>query len=199
MDRKGDFTITHTGIHFWPLDPRPEEVNIEDIAHALSQVTRWGGHAPIRYSVAQHCLRVAARSRLMAEQGGYYNLGCMELMGLLHDASEAYIADVTKPIKPDLTNYYAIEAGIQRAIATKFDVPLEPLHPLVQKADIDLGVTEASVFFPDELWWRPRTSNKASIGGEVLTGLWTERLREEDWRRVKMQFLDAFDALGGKR
>ena len=56
--RKGDFTSMICGGAFWPLDPIPEEVHLEDIAHALSMQCRWGGHVRQFYSVAQHCLLV---------------------------------------------------------------------------------------------------------------------------------------------
>lgn len=52
--RRGDFICTYTGRKFYPLDPRPEDVCIEDIAHALALVNRFGGHTRVPYSVAQH-------------------------------------------------------------------------------------------------------------------------------------------------
>ena len=57
--RKGDWILTYSGIEFWPLDPRPEDVRIEDIAHALSMQCRFAGHCDRFYSVAEHSIRVA--------------------------------------------------------------------------------------------------------------------------------------------
>ena len=94
---------TFSGIHMSPADPRPEEICIEDIAHALSLMTRANGHFPVFYSVAQHSLDCAA----MAQAEGRSSrevLAC-----LLHDASEAYLSDITRPVKGCLPEYRRIE------------------------------------------------------------------------------------------
>jgi hypothetical protein len=86
----GESIITASGRRFWPLDPRPEDVDIEDIAHGLSRKARYCGHVPDRLiSVAEHSLAVAD---LLAGTPA-------ELCGLLHDAAEAYLPDVCAPIK----------------------------------------------------------------------------------------------------
>lgn len=213
--RKGDFVITASGTHFWPLDAHPDEIKIEDIAHALAQVTRWTGNAPIRHSVALHCIHVSYRAEaLAAATADAVNVSVLlntatqrvfGLTGLLHDASEAYLSDIAKPIKPLLDNYYSIEAGLQRAIGEKFAVQLEPLPQIVMQADLDLLVTEASIFFPDELWWRPGTANVHQKGGTVLTdartlydlrrGVPPNKQREIEWRAVRDAFLMRFEEL----
>lgn len=185
--RKGDFIITASGTHFWPLDPRPEDILIADIAHSLAQTSRWGGHAPVRYSVAQHSLFVAERARQLAMASNVR--GNPELIiekvafcGLLHDASEAYLVDVPTPIKKHLLEYYKIEAYLNTVIGIRFNCILEPMSSIVRQADLDMLVTEASVFFPNETWWQ-------DYGGEVLTGLWTERLLSEiHWKNVRDEF-----------
>lgn len=87
-ERKGDWIQTYTGRQFWPLDPKPEEVCIEDIAHALSQQCRYAGHTIRFYSVAQHSVEIALRVPRAAA-----------LWGLLHDAAEAYLVDLPRPVK----------------------------------------------------------------------------------------------------
>jgi hypothetical protein len=83
-----DWIQTFTGRQFWPLEPRLEDIDILDIAHALSNLCRYGGHVLHFYSVAQHCVYV---SRVVPPEHA--------LRGLLHDASEAYLIDVPRPIK----------------------------------------------------------------------------------------------------
>jgi uncharacterized protein len=108
-ERPGDCIQTYTGKAFWPLDPREDEICIEDIAHSLSLQCRYAGHCNYHYSVAQHSVLV---SRALPEK--------YKLWGLLHDASEAYIIDVPRPIKRFLTNYVEIESNIMSVIAGKF-------------------------------------------------------------------------------
>lgn len=109
--RSGDWIQTFTGRQFWPLDPRPEEIFIEDIAHALSQLCRYNGHCEYLYSVAQHSIYVG---RILPPE--------LKLAGLLHDAAEAYCADVPRPIKKHLRDYAEIEARLQVAIGQRFGI-----------------------------------------------------------------------------
>jgi hypothetical protein len=113
MARAGDWMQTYSGRQFWPLDPQPDEVDIVDIAHALSMMCRYNGHCKTFYSVAEHSVLV---SRNVAPQ--------FALWGLLHDASEAYVADIIRPVKPHLANYKAVEANIMAAICAKFKLPM---------------------------------------------------------------------------
>jgi uncharacterized protein len=88
--------LTSTGRQFYPLQPRAEDVCLEDIAHALSLKCRFTGHCREFYSVAQHSVLV---SEYLAAQGATPEL---QLAGLLHDAAEAYLPDVATPIKEAL-------------------------------------------------------------------------------------------------
>lgn len=87
---------TYSRVMFEPLNPYPEQVRIEDIAHALSMICRFGGHTRRFYSVAEHSVHV---SRHCAPEDA--------MAGLLHDAAEAYVGDLIRPIKhlPELTAY----------------------------------------------------------------------------------------------
>jgi 5'-deoxynucleotidase YfbR-like HD superfamily hydrolase len=115
--RRGDWQQTFTGRQFWALDPRPEDVCLEDIAHALSLQCRFAGHCREFYSVAEHSVRV---SMLVEEwhadrfRGGF--VATTLLAALLHDASEAYCVDVPRPLKPWLDGYKSIENGVMLAV-----------------------------------------------------------------------------------
>lgn len=131
-DRCGDWMQTVSGRQFWPLDPRPEDVAIEDIAHALSMMCRFGGHCERFYSVAEHSVLV---SENVPPQDA--------LWALLHDASEAYIADVVRPAKRFIDGYKDLEANIMAAVCGAFDLPyIEP--PSVKRADNAILADEAA-------------------------------------------------------
>jgi hypothetical protein len=91
---------------FWPLDPRSAEIELVDIAHALSMQCRYAGHCLRFYSVAEHCVHVAT---WLMQQG--YSADSA-LKGLLHDATEAYLVDVPRPVKPFLPGYREAEAKL---------------------------------------------------------------------------------------
>ncbi|HKK06533.1 MAG TPA: hypothetical protein VKA50_11875 [Gammaproteobacteria bacterium] len=88
--------LTYTGRRVDLLDPDPATIEPEDIAHALSNMCRFNGHCRHFYSVAEHSWHVAL---LVSRENA--------LQGLMHDAAEAYVADITRPLKPYLTNYAA--------------------------------------------------------------------------------------------
>ncbi len=101
---------TYTGKHINPLDLQPDDICIEDIAHALALCNRFAGHSKRPISVAQHSVFVSRLS------------GSDALQGLFHDASEAYIGDITKWIKasPPFDGYRVLEERIQTRIFQKF-------------------------------------------------------------------------------
>lgn len=125
--RHGSFMQTATGRKFWPMDPRADEVFIEDIAHSLSLQCRYAGHCLRFYSVAEHSVLMA--SWLMKRHGAKAGL-----WGLLHDASEAYLVDVPRPVKPYLTGYKAAESRVMAAVCDRFGLAHE-MPPEVHEAD----------------------------------------------------------------
>lgn len=112
---------TYTGRKFWPLEPQAEDVAIVDIAHALALKCRYNGHTSRFYSVAEHCVRLS-RAASPANK----------LVALLHDAAEAYLPDVPRPIKSHLTNFREIEARIDKAVAKRFGT----VHPFPEEIHI---------------------------------------------------------------
>ncbi len=126
-----DYILTYSKIKFYPLEPSKDDIKIEDIAHSLSLMTRANGHCGHFFSVAQHsihCYR-EAKSRGYSER---VQLGC-----LLHDASESYISDLTRPVKRNLPEYAALEAKLQRIICDRFGLGDLSEAELKQVEDVD--------------------------------------------------------------
>lgn len=118
-----DCIRTHSGLYVNVFDPKPDMFVIEDIAHALSMQTRFGGHLPKFYSVAQHCVLMSQKMH-----------PSHQLAALLHDASEAYLIDIPRPIKQRLSNYKEVEDSVMKIIAQKFGFKY-PLHEKVKEVD----------------------------------------------------------------
>ncbi len=109
-----DYIITYSKRRFYPLNPKPEDICVEDIAHALSMLCRANGHYDSFYSVAAHSLNCYEEARSRRESSRV----CMAC--LLHDAQEAYLSDVTRPVKQHLPEYSVYEDRLQEAIYEKF-------------------------------------------------------------------------------
>ena len=105
---------TYTGVMFDPVNPESELIDILDIAHVLSMLCRANGHFRSFYSVGQHCINCA----MEAKARGYSKR--VQLACLLHDASEAYLSDVTRPVKHELPKYLEIEKPLQESIWQKY-------------------------------------------------------------------------------
>ena len=133
--RQGNWIQTFLGNRFFPMDPRPSDFRIEDIAHALSNLCRYAGHCKSFYSVAQHSVIVSE------EVGKTFDRWTME--GLLHDASEAYLVDVPRPVKhdPALAGYRQIEKVMESVIAEAFNLTY-PWPDIVKLYDDAVLMTE---------------------------------------------------------
>jgi hypothetical protein len=130
-----NYIVTHSGITFSVFNPHPSDVKIKDIAHSLSLQCRFTGHTKHFYSVAQHCLLV---SHLIVDTS-------LKLHGLLHDASEAYLTDLARPIKhhPLFQSYLDIEECVTAAICVKFGLPLSMPQEVKDADDIALKIEES--------------------------------------------------------
>jgi hypothetical protein len=137
IDReRGDWMATFRGGRFYPLDPRPEDIDPRDIAHALSLLCRYGGHVERFYSVAEHCVLM---SLWVPPEDA--------LAALLHDATEAYVVDVPRPLKRSLAGYRAIETWVAVAIAARFGTSPD-LPASVREADDRILLTERNALMP---------------------------------------------------
>lgn len=127
---------TASGIVISLEDPSANIYSIHDIGYALSQLCRFNGHCTPFYSVAQHCVSV---SNIVSPEHA--------LEALLHDAAEAYIGDVTSPLKAMLKDFKEIERKVERSIRISFGLPVE-LHSEVKAADLRLLATEQRDLMP---------------------------------------------------
>jgi hypothetical protein len=114
VEFKANEIRTYTGIRMDPFDIRPDQVNIEDIAHALAMMVRANGHLNSFFSIAQHCLNCAAEANNKALSRR------VQLACLLHDAAECYIADVPRPVKYRLEGYALVERRVSDAVFAAF-------------------------------------------------------------------------------
>jgi hypothetical protein len=158
-----------------PFDPRASEIYIEDIAHALSMQCRWGGACGKWYSVAEHCVRVSWLLNTRVEK----------LSGLLHDAAEAYLVDLPRPIKKHLPEYLPAEERIFRCVAERFGIS-EYLSKDVVLADNILCETERRDLMPVMPEHLDRTKVSGITPLKKVIVPWTQEV-------AKLSFLNAFD------
>lgn len=173
--RRGDWMQVAGGGRFWPLDPRPEEVSLEVIAHHLSRFNRYGGAIELEnYSVAEHATLMAAW--VFQEYGD----AKLALQALHHDDPEAYCGDIIRPIKrqPEMSAFEGIEFGIWCAIAMALDLPLT-LDDRIKDADNRILVNEKLQVMADGgLSWG--IDHLEPLHGLVVQG-WTPNVAKEKY------------------
>lgn len=141
--RKGDWISTFSGVQWYPIDPKPEDVVIEDIAHALSMLCRYNGHCEYFYSVAEHCWHLS-----------YAVPKPYQLEALLHDAAEAYTSDIPRPLKhsPELKKFRGIEELNAKAIFTAFGLNFHESE-VVKEYDKQIIKNEGEALLPNSTWY----------------------------------------------
>lgn len=145
-----DYITTFSKVHFTPLEPKPCDISIKDIAHALSLMTRANGHFPKFYSVGQHCIHCCEE----ACARGYSKRA--QIACLIHDASEAYLADITRPVKQHLPKYKEIEKNLQASVFEKYMGTLSEEEQRIWKEMDDLLLFyEFRHFMGEELYVCP--------------------------------------------
>jgi hypothetical protein len=177
MTRRGDWMQTFTGRQFWPLDPRAEEIHIEDIAHSLAMQCRYAGHSIRFYSVAEHCVHIAREANRLSGPE-------VAMWALLHDASEAYLVDVPRPLKRFLTGYAELEDAVMAAVCVRFGLDFA-MPPIVKQLDGDILRDESfqNMTTPPVAWEYPTNQ---SLG--LNLGYWSPEVAEAE-------FIQMFDAL----
>lgn len=188
LDKTDDYIETYTGKRLVILDPQPEQIDIEDIAHSLSMQCRYTGHVRKFYSVAEHSYWVSE----LAERSKPYDAH-FALWGLLHDATEAYLADIASPVKQHLSNYKEIENRLAEVIAERFRIPLtKDLEDYVKFHDIQILRREAELLMPSKgLGWKANEGNPHEIPNVPICGWYPEEAKEK--------FLKRFEQLMVKR
>ena len=180
VGRPGDWFETYTGRRFHVLDPRPDDVDILDIAHSLAMQCRYNGHCTRFYSVAEHCVHLSRYVERTAP-------GMASAVALLHDAPEAYTSDVIRPIKNSfrekgLTQFDDIDRAVEAAVFRHFGMPSVAalgLPSWLKALDTRILVDERAVLMnPSQNAWL--TDDMEPLG-----------VRIECWQpeRAKMEFL----------
>jgi len=179
-ERYGDWIQTVTGGQFWPLDPRVEDIRIEDIAWSLAKVCRFGGHCLVPYSVGQHCVLGSYVVESRTEDPK------LALAFLLHDASEAYLGDVTRPLKhmPEFAFYREAEDRLLNVLEAKFKVSFE--DPIIKEVDNLMLSTERRDFLIEGPGW---TRNSKPL--ELPLTRW-------GWRKTGKRYLKRYEQLRKK-
>jgi hypothetical protein len=181
--------LTASGNRYYPTSPRPEDVNIRDIAHALSNICRFGGHCRWFYSVGQHA--VLGTRWLQWVKNITNPLVLLQFLG--HDNTEAYVGDVVRPLKVQLVGYADIEARNATAIAAALGIPEpdEPTHELIKLADNTMLMTERrDLLGAPGPWW----SNEPAPWDRVIKE-WSPYRTRNEFLKLFFELKDAYDVI----
>jgi hypothetical protein len=184
-------TFSHKVFDFYR--PMPEDICIEDIAHALAFTNRYGGHTRVPYSVAEHCVRMS-----------HIPVGD-PVVNLLHDSAEAYIGDIPSPQKKGLcwrldsggfgVEYSQVEAEILRQIGKALGIPKIAswltMPEDTKAADTIMYLTEVRDLMPPQALETFQRLGWIPAGFEPLAG----RITPCEWRKAEKAFLYRFEEL----
>lgn len=173
----GPTILLTSGAYFDFEAPEACEITIEDIAHGLAMTCRFAGQCSRHYSVAQHSVHL---SHIVPPEHAY--------QGLMHDASEAVVGDMAKPLKTMLPEYSVIEKRAEAAIFKRFNVAT-PLPPTIKEADIQMLVTEQRQLMKNRDDWE-YTRGRRPL--DFVIPAWSPE-------EAKAQFLARYAELGGAR
>lgn len=172
--------LLYSGKQLDPMDPRTCDIDIVDIAHALSQLCRFAGHTKHFYSVAQHSINL---SFVVEPKHAPW--------ALLHDAAEAYMGDLPRPVKVECPHFVTMEERLLRCIARKFELPLQ-MPSAVKRMDTALMHKEASVLMPHAPWMDPAQIKLVEMSNQLP---WALTADYDMPHRIESQFIERFREL----
>lgn len=199
VGRKGDWIQTVSGRQYWPLDPRPEEIEIGDVAHALGMLCRFTGHCLRFYSVAEHSVHVFAvvRAHFQRMDDTYEadKYRRQERTALLHDGPEFALNDIARPVKRSITGYADIEEDNWVAFADRFNLTMGPtVGEIIKLADSAVLLAEqAALMVAPPAPWAPIIV-PAPMLADAHAAL---AAAGSGWgpNRAKWEFLQAYEAV----
>ena len=172
-----EYIYTVSKKRFYPLSPRIDDIDITDIAHALSMIARANGHFPSFHSVAQHSIE-CANEAIARKLSPKICLAC-----LLHDGAEAYMSDLTTPVKDKIKSYKQYEDNLINLIYEKYTGALsDEEKKMVYTIDKELLYYEFYHHMQIELGSKP----------ELMT---SPSFEFKDFSLVKAEFMELFDRL----
>jgi len=181
-----DNTIKVSAGHYVDLlNPDPATIDIRSIAAGLSKICRFGGQCPRFYSVAEHCCHALD----LAVQD---DLDCWETYAavLMHDAAEAYLGDVVKPLKNNLPAYSVVEGRMEIAISLRFDIDFDSCIDVVKQYDRAMLKAEKQTMWPED---REKWEGFGDLGDrEIVLGFWSPTEAEAQFLRYASE-LDLTD------
>lgn len=182
--RKGGSLQTFTGLVFWPMDPRLEEIDYRDIAHGLASEGRFQGQTRNFYSVGEHSVRV---SRLLKKQG--YN-AIIQFLGLHHDDSEAYLGDLPSPLKKldEFAFFREAENYLQDLCFQKFGIlqfHTEENKKVIKAADIIMLLTEKRELMKKSEWER-NTKDLQPLPPSYKISGWSPKVAEKKYLELHL-------------
>ena len=189
---RGHPMTTFKGIEFWPMDPRPEDMDIRDVAHHLAMQCRFNGAIREFYSVAEHCWLGSHLIKWIALRDGYTNTEARNLAFefLMHDAAEAWIGDMIRPIKNGSicgAEFKGVEARVEAAVKIKWNLLLIT-PPLVKRIDNEMCVIEQRFRYHNlPACLTPETE----LHPEVTLNFW-------GWEKARFKFLQRYCELTGR-
>lgn len=170
-DKRGNFVTTYSGVKFFIDKCNIQDVPIEDIAHALSMNCRFNGHLERFYSVAEHSVILSYHVPLE-----------YRMTALLHDVSEAFVPDMPRPFKAQITGFDTYEEKIMRSVADHYGT-YYPLPDVVQYVDKNIVRDEAENLYRNPPCW-------LEFYDSVVSPVWFQDAHSP--AEAKRWFLDRF-------